>query len=481
MFEKLKNNIFITFLLLLIVLSVVSFSLASTPNPGHPWSTVGDGNFSVVGPTQARTYTFPDISTTILTSNTTLLTPQGGTGEALINGILVGNQGFALNSFAKPDGLLVGDTDNQALSNKTFNSSYNTFSDTGLTAGDLFKSNGTKFLRFATTTPVSYLRTNLAGTDIEWVTLSAGPGGADKQVQYNNGGSSWGATSSLVIDSGVLKIDNKINLNAIALQPVASTGTLRFFSRAVSGREMIQYRTDEASDYSVLQPNLFNNYYCLVRPSAGATVTNQGCTASGTGTVTSSSTENDGYTVRGTFTATISSVYSSTPAFFRGSTNTGQNGFFYFARMSFPDATYDDNSGVRILCGLSDQAGSASCGSDNVTNQDMVAFIYSTALSANWRVATDDGAAAVPNYVDTGIPFSGGKVWDFYLYSPSYPNNSTIYWRIDNLTDGTTAEGNTNTRLPGATVALNIQACLKSNVMVTRNWRMSVIYGEVPR
>ncbi len=41
---------------------------AATPNPGHPWTEVGDGTFQVTGPTSLRTYTLPDTNASILTN-----------------------------------------------------------------------------------------------------------------------------------------------------------------------------------------------------------------------------------------------------------------------------------------------------------------------------------------------------------------------------------------------------------------------------
>ena len=63
-----KFNIFLsTFLLLSISLSIVTVVNAVTPNPGHPFTEVGDGIFSVTGPTSLRTYTFPDSDATMAT------------------------------------------------------------------------------------------------------------------------------------------------------------------------------------------------------------------------------------------------------------------------------------------------------------------------------------------------------------------------------------------------------------------------------
>jgi hypothetical protein len=42
---------------------------ATTPNPGHPWTDIGDGFFQETGPTVLRTFTFPDANATMVTSN----------------------------------------------------------------------------------------------------------------------------------------------------------------------------------------------------------------------------------------------------------------------------------------------------------------------------------------------------------------------------------------------------------------------------
>lgn len=59
--------------------------LAATPNPGHPWTEVGDGTFSVTGPSALRVFTFPDANATVLTSNAVVTPAQGGTGLSTFN------------------------------------------------------------------------------------------------------------------------------------------------------------------------------------------------------------------------------------------------------------------------------------------------------------------------------------------------------------------------------------------------------------
>lgn len=91
-----------TLLFSVVVFSVVQLVTATTPNPGHGWSEVGDGIFTVTGPTINRTFTFPDANATVLTSNAAVTVAQGGTGVGTFtsNGILYGNGTGALNVLA---------------------------------------------------------------------------------------------------------------------------------------------------------------------------------------------------------------------------------------------------------------------------------------------------------------------------------------------------------------------------------------------
>lgn len=58
------------------------------------------------------------------------------------------------------------------LTNKTISASSNTITDAGTASGDLLKSNGTNFVRFARGTALQVLRTNSGATDLEWATVN---------------------------------------------------------------------------------------------------------------------------------------------------------------------------------------------------------------------------------------------------------------------------------------------------------------------
>ena len=101
-----------------IIFSFVNLVTATTPNPGHPWSELGDGVFSFSnGQTAtAYTYTYPAANSTVLTTNAAVTVAQGGTGLGSISDktILVTNGANSLTALVIPAGQSVrrnaGDT-----------------------------------------------------------------------------------------------------------------------------------------------------------------------------------------------------------------------------------------------------------------------------------------------------------------------------------------------------------------------------------
>jgi hypothetical protein len=74
-----------------------------------------------------------------------------------------------LQKLALITGNFLGDTDTQTATNKTINASNNTINDTSIAAGDILYSSGTtKFSRLARGSAYQNLRTNPAGSSVEW-------------------------------------------------------------------------------------------------------------------------------------------------------------------------------------------------------------------------------------------------------------------------------------------------------------------------
>lgn len=141
------------------------------------------GNLTLTGTIDTQTVTNTNVTDKTITVNDGGTT-VGATGAGLIvegdSGAVIAQISYATASATKfqiGDGTtqidIVGISNTQTLTNKTVNATNNTITDTSTALGDLFKSNGTKFVRFARGTANQQLRTNAGGTDLEWFTPTA--------------------------------------------------------------------------------------------------------------------------------------------------------------------------------------------------------------------------------------------------------------------------------------------------------------------
>ena len=211
------------FFLVVILYLIVSFAHAATPNPGHPWIEVGDGTFQVVGPTALRTFTFPDVNATVLTSNSAVTVAQGGTGAATLTGILKGNGTSAVTAVAAPSGAIVGDTDTQILTGKTINKASNTL--TGV-AGSGANSDITSLSALSTALSVAQGGTGATTLTSNNVLLGNGTGALQVVAPSTSGnvlssnGTTWvsGAPEDQVLYS-------QIGINPVSLTAVTALTT----------------------------------------------------------------------------------------------------------------------------------------------------------------------------------------------------------------------------------------------------------------
>jgi len=484
---SLKQGLLNCLLLSLIALSILSLSYAATPNPGHPWTEVGDGNFIASGPTTARTYTFPDASTTVLTTNSLVSVAQGGAGTSSLSGVLIGNGTSAVTATTSPAGLLVGTTETQTLTGKTINVNDNSIIDNSNALGDLFKFNGTKYVRLARGSALQVLRTNATGDDLEWVTASSGPAGSDKEVQYNSGGSAFAATSSLTWDNAnqALKIGGILELASTTLPSVAATGTLRLVNAKTAGRSLAAVTTHNSGDSYFLQPSLARNFFGFITTGGSATLTNFGVGSNTSGgTVTHVAAQASGFMMNIPTSGSAASeagVYTNT-VLYRG-TVAGSTGFFTFARVYFPDTSYNQSgatTGSRIFVGL---CNSVFCVTSDNDTTDRIGFArFNTNAGRQdtyWTIDTKDNTTQ--HLTTTTTAFATSTLYDMYIYCPS--QCTAMSWRIDDLTNGTSEEGIETNNLPRAhaTASIRLQAFLSSVNAVVRNIRVQKLYLEIPR
>jgi hypothetical protein len=169
--------------------------------------------------------------------------------------------------------------------------------------------------------------------------------------------------------------------------------------------------------------------------------------------------------------------------FFRGSA-AGANGFFYYARVATPDAGYGTGAtGARMFIGLTDQTYGTMTNSDTVVAGNFAGFQYSTNRGdTTLQFIRRDGTNAqvtVNTTLSFGAAAQQNHVFDLYLFTA--PQGGTVFWRVDDLTAGTTQEGNVTTNLPTAATAMRAGLGIQTLTTTARNLRMQKMYVESDR
>ena len=141
----------------------------------------------------------------------------------------------------------------------------------------------------------------------------------------------------------------------------------------------------------------------------------------------------------------------------RGSLNRPFTGFRHQSAALFPDASYNEtgaSTGSRIFYGITSNTGPGTQLNSDAPTGHFAGFsrrhVNAGDQDTNWRFLTRDGTTT--NNIDTGMAFAVSKLYRFFVYVA--PAGTTVYWRIDNITDSTSFTGDTTTNIPGATTAL---------------------------
>lgn len=428
---------------------VVSFSIiytsslfAATPNPGHPWKEIGDSFWAATGTTAFRTFTFPDASSTILTTNDLVTVVQGGTGQ---------------NSTSSAMNLITG----------------------LISKGDIFIHSGSIIGRLVAGSNNQVLVADSAQSlGVKWATPVVTPSGADTEIQFNDGGV-IGATSTFTFNkvTQTVKVNGELDLVSQPDPAIPATETLRVYSKKISGRTMLKAMAPSGVDYSY-QPSFFQNAIFMISSGAGTAYNVVGNTLTSVGTISHVVSEPYGYManqVTANGGGSTAGTGSFTTPYYMGS-QTGSNGFFFQSRMMFPTAT---STGALYFIGLTSGTMAASVSADNPAGSN-IGWQYSTARGdTGWKFMTNVSPAQTVSA--TILPMAVNAVFDFFIYCPPHPNNGTVYYRVDNITAGTTAEGSATATLPAGTTALRAGFQMNNVNAGVKNIRMSRLYVETDR
>lgn len=233
-----------------------------------------------------------------------------------------------------------------------------------------------------------------------------------------------------------------------------------------------------------LQTMLGTRNQTIIRPNTTTSVSAVGNTVTSVGTLSHPTPDN----TYGWMTNFASAASANATAgtgnngvlWRRGASSSSLAGFFFIGRIALPDASYDETgatTGSRIFVGLTSGTMAASVGSDTPTG-DYFGFqrchVNGGLTHTNWQVISRDNVTTSRD--DTGLPFAAASVYQVALFCP--PGSSDIYWRIDNITAGTTAEGVKSTNLPRTTINMRSGMQVATINAVARNIRMGILVTE---
>lgn len=309
-------------------------------------------------------------------------------------------------------------------------------------------------------------------------TLASGELGLETDTgayKVGDGSTAWTSLSYWALPATV----NTLLMNNQSDPSAPGANTMDFYAKAISGRMMPKWKGPSGLDCPV-QPAIFQSSLFVVVPNTTTSVTTLGGAVTSVGTLSTPTPTTTSHGVATNFvsgaTAGNTAGTGSALAYFaRGSDNALAPGFFTVQRLLFPDANYGTGAtGCRFFVGLTDQTLANSVGSDNPSGH-RAGFALSTNLSeTNWMFSTKDGTTETRT--STGMALTVNKLYDFFVFCP--PGGSTVYWRVDNLTDITTASGSTTANLPGTGTLMRVGFQIATLTTTARNVRMKKIYAE---
>jgi hypothetical protein len=254
-----------------------------------------------------------------------------------------------------------------------------------------------------------------------------------------------------------------LQLSAMSDPTTPAAGNLRVYTKLIAGRAMLKAKAPSGVEYAY-QPALFQQQVTMATPGITATtITGIGngipvLSGKGAAAVTTQAQGAMNRITSSTTAGTGAGVQTTTVGYYRGTGGTNADGFFYYARLNFAEtalANYTSaTTGMRFFAGLSSLGitGAGGMSSSNSPAGHYAGFSYSAVRDTSGEIQFMTNNNATPSIISTGVVLAIAKTYDFTVYSA--PGAATLYWRIANLTDGTTTEGSTAAALPSATTPL---------------------------
>jgi hypothetical protein len=242
-------------------------------------------------------------------------------------------------------------------------------------------------------------------------------------------------------------LPDPITLSVRTTKPTAPiAGLSNIYAKAKYGRKS-PYLQDSDDTESALQSAFWQKDIYMILPVVSTTIMKFGGDVTNNGTISHDATTGQWSQVTAATANAVAGLYFAVAHF------SGANGYHFFADLTFPDADYGSGAtGVRAVIGMSGVALGTQAGSDNHASERAL-FALSTNLDeTEWMFSTRD-TAGTEHRLTTGIPFVPTHRYRFSIVLA--PGGDTIYYRVDDVTAGTTSgELSTTDNLPTAATAL---------------------------
>jgi hypothetical protein len=294
--------------------------------------------------------------------------------------------------------------------------------------------------------------------------------GADKQIQFNDGGVS-GGDADFTWDKTLneLFVAGDVKLNATTVSPATpGTDQLKIFARKLSNRILPAFIGPAGLD-SPLQPSLFSNVCMMWLPLTGTSMTLWGGSTTNVGTLSNPTlaTTNLQSAARRVRFATAAVANSFAGA--RGAQTTvwrgnaaGLGGFYFACRFSMST----NLANVRAFVGLNGNTAALGNADPSTIATDIIGVSLNSA-DANWTMITNDNAGACTT-TNLGASFVKSTTAVYELRMFAKPNDTEIYWQMDRLDAAGSQSGSfLNTNLPRNTVFLNPYIWITNNAVAS--------------
>lgn len=287
-------------------------------------------------------------------------------------------------------------------------------------------------------------------------------------------------------------VGEKIRFPALPAIPSApATNELYVYARNIGGRMLLKWQPPSGLDTPV-QPALFGNNIILFTPTTGTTLGGFGTTwikgagaqAVTTPTISTSAPVfmNSMKRLRHSNVVTttnqelgVVSTAASGAQFWRGNA-AGLGGFYFFCRFAIGIWL----SGCRIFVGMA-ASGTTPVVGDTLTNNCAGLSKITTDGTSTLFFRTRDGTTTSTTTI-TGATIATGAVFDVYMFHK--PNDSTLYFRVDEIDNGsgtnlgTLIDSSTASNLPVNTTILGPCATMSNG---TANITVSTVAMDVNR